>query len=164
MGTQLSAPNFRPMSVVAKRLDGSRCHLVLRYASVQATSCEMGTQLAPKRGTAAPPFSSNVYCSQIVAHLRYCWALVCKWRDISSQCNFTQYAVLPHNIEIVLWPEITVTLLHRIHMLHCLSYIAVLVHKQDWLWRCFQWYTWYGHTFLILGCMQLVSHTGLRSM
>jgi len=24
------APNFRPMSIVAKRLDGSRCHLVLR--------------------------------------------------------------------------------------------------------------------------------------
>jgi len=25
-----SAPNFRPMSVVAKRLDGLRCHLVWR--------------------------------------------------------------------------------------------------------------------------------------
>jgi len=25
-----SRPNFRPMSVVAKRLDGSRCHLVRR--------------------------------------------------------------------------------------------------------------------------------------
>jgi len=30
-------PNFWPMYVVAKRLDGSRCHLVGRYASVQAT-------------------------------------------------------------------------------------------------------------------------------
>jgi len=36
-GTQLSLPpkgaqppNFRPMSIVAKRLDGSRCHLVWR--------------------------------------------------------------------------------------------------------------------------------------
>jgi len=28
-GTQPS-PNFRPMSIVAKRLDGSRCHLVWR--------------------------------------------------------------------------------------------------------------------------------------
>jgi len=27
----------------------------------------------------------------------------------------------------------------------------------------FQWYTWYGHTFLMHGSMQLVSHTGLRS-
>jgi len=25
-----TAPNFQPMSVVAKRLDGSRCHLVRR--------------------------------------------------------------------------------------------------------------------------------------
>jgi len=25
-----TAPNFRPMSVVAKQLDGSRCHLVRR--------------------------------------------------------------------------------------------------------------------------------------
>jgi len=30
-------PNFRSMSVVAKRLDGSRCHLVSREASIQAT-------------------------------------------------------------------------------------------------------------------------------
>ena len=32
-------PNFWPMSIVAKRLDGSRCHLVRRYASAQATLC-----------------------------------------------------------------------------------------------------------------------------
>jgi len=31
------APNFCPVSIVAKRLDGSRCHLVQRYASAQAT-------------------------------------------------------------------------------------------------------------------------------
>ena len=30
---------FRPMSVVAKRLDGSRWHLAWRWASVQATLC-----------------------------------------------------------------------------------------------------------------------------
>ena len=48
MGTKLptkppskrdTAPNFRPMSVVA------RCHLVRRWASAQATLCQMGTQL-----------------------------------------------------------------------------------------------------------------------
>jgi len=45
-GTQLpppkkkgTAPNFRPMSVVAKWLDGSRCHLVWRWASAQAILC-----------------------------------------------------------------------------------------------------------------------------
>jgi len=32
-----TAPNFRPMSVVAKRLDGSRCHLVRRQALAQET-------------------------------------------------------------------------------------------------------------------------------
>jgi len=34
-----TAPNFRPMSVVDKRQDGSRCHLVRRLASAQATLC-----------------------------------------------------------------------------------------------------------------------------
>ena len=34
-----SPPNFRPMSVVAKRLDGSRCQLVGRSTSAQATLC-----------------------------------------------------------------------------------------------------------------------------
>ena len=36
------SPNFRPMSInlfVAKRLDGSRCHLVRRYALAQAALC-----------------------------------------------------------------------------------------------------------------------------
>jgi len=27
---RLSTPTFRPMSIVARRLDGSRCHLVQR--------------------------------------------------------------------------------------------------------------------------------------
>jgi len=34
-----TAANFPPMSVVAKRLDGSRCHFVRRWASAQATLC-----------------------------------------------------------------------------------------------------------------------------
>jgi len=33
-GTQ-QPPTFRPMSIVAKGLDGSRCHLVLRQASAK---------------------------------------------------------------------------------------------------------------------------------
>ena len=32
-------PNLRPMSVVGKRLDGSRWHLAWRWALVQATLC-----------------------------------------------------------------------------------------------------------------------------
>jgi len=31
--------NFRPISIVAKRLDGSRCHMVWRYVSAQGTLC-----------------------------------------------------------------------------------------------------------------------------
>jgi len=32
-------PDVQPMSIVAKRLDGSRWHLAWRWASVQATLC-----------------------------------------------------------------------------------------------------------------------------
>jgi len=38
-GTESPLPNFRPMSIVAKRLDGSRWHLARRWALVQATLC-----------------------------------------------------------------------------------------------------------------------------
>jgi len=31
--------NFRPISIVAKRLDASRCHLVWMLASAQGTLC-----------------------------------------------------------------------------------------------------------------------------
>jgi len=33
------APNFRPISIVTKRLDASRCHLVRRQDSAHATLC-----------------------------------------------------------------------------------------------------------------------------
>jgi len=45
------APNFRPISIVAKRLDGSRWHLAWRWALIQATLYWMETQLPfPKKG------------------------------------------------------------------------------------------------------------------
>jgi len=56
-------PNFRPMSVVAKRLDGSRCHLVQRWASAQGNCVRWGPRPLPKRGT-APKFLANVCCGQ----------------------------------------------------------------------------------------------------
>jgi len=66
------SPNFRAISVVAKRLDGLRCHLVWRTdASAQATLCSMGTQLPPEK-RAHPP---NFWPMSIVAtfaHLSYC--------------------------------------------------------------------------------------------
>ena len=55
-------PNFWPVSIVAKRLDGPRCHLVRRSTSAQATLCQMGSQL-PLKG-AHPQFLVHVYCGQ----------------------------------------------------------------------------------------------------
>jgi len=47
--THAPPPNFWPMSIVAKRLDRSRCHLV--------RSC-------PLKGTQPSQFSVHVYCGQ----------------------------------------------------------------------------------------------------
>jgi len=73
MGTELSfpkrgrspLPNFRPMSIVAKRLYRSRWHLALGWALAQVTLCWMGTQLpSPKRGQSHLQFSAHFYCGQ----------------------------------------------------------------------------------------------------
>jgi len=46
---------LRRWCIVAKRLDGSRCHLVRRYISTQATLCYRWRSSCPhQRGTAAP--------------------------------------------------------------------------------------------------------------
>jgi len=62
MGTQLplpkneaQPPNFQPMFVVAKRLDGSRCQLVRRQVSTPAALCLMGTSTSQK-GHSPPIF------------------------------------------------------------------------------------------------------------
>jgi len=58
-------PNFQLMSIVAKRLDGSRWQLARRWALVQSTLCSMGTQLpSTKRGQRLPQFSAHCYCGQ----------------------------------------------------------------------------------------------------
>ena len=49
--------NFRPMSIVAKQLDGSRWHLAWRWALVQATLCyRWGPSSPPKKGAIFGPF------------------------------------------------------------------------------------------------------------
>ena len=63
-GAQLLALNCRPMSVVAKWLDGSRYHLVWRQVSVQATLCYMETQLPSQIRGHSPQFSAHVFCGQ----------------------------------------------------------------------------------------------------
>jgi len=42
-------------------------------------------------------------------------SILFKQCDKSSPFNFTQYSVLPHNIEIVMWPQIAVTSLHPMY-------------------------------------------------
>jgi len=65
-----TAPNFRPMSTAAKRLDGSRCHVVQRYVSAQqATLSDGGPSFPnlppPKKGKqTVPQFLADVYCGQ----------------------------------------------------------------------------------------------------
>jgi len=51
------------VSVVAKGLDGSRCHLIGRQTSAQVTLCCMGTQLPPKE--LSPQFLAHVCCGQM---------------------------------------------------------------------------------------------------
>jgi len=52
-----TAPNFRPISVVAKWLDGLRCHLAWSKASAQATLCyqQLGLSLCPPKSGRSPP-------------------------------------------------------------------------------------------------------------
>jgi len=65
------SPNFWPISVVAKRLDGLRCHLVWRQASAQATLCSMGTQLPPeKRIHPLHTILAHVYCGQTAGWMK----------------------------------------------------------------------------------------------
>ena len=49
-------PNFRPMSVVAKRLDGLRCQLVRRYRPWPRPHCvRRGPSSPPRKGAQQPP-------------------------------------------------------------------------------------------------------------
>jgi len=67
--------NFRPMSLVAKRLDGSRCHLVGILDIGPGDIVLDGVQLpSPKKvGTALHPLCFWLMsCGQTVAHLCYC--------------------------------------------------------------------------------------------
>jgi len=57
MGSQLPFPNFWPMSVVAKRLDGSRCHLIGRYRPRPRPHCVIVLDGDP---AASSPLPQNV--------------------------------------------------------------------------------------------------------
>jgi len=62
-------PNFRPMSIAAKWLDRSRCHLLRWSASAHATCVRWGLSSPPK-DTSLPQFSAHIYCGQTVVCIR----------------------------------------------------------------------------------------------
>ena len=76
MATQLpppkkggTTPNFRPMSVMAKRLIGLRCHLVWRYKP-RPRRLRWGPSSPRKKGTAPTQFLAYVYCGQRVGWMK----------------------------------------------------------------------------------------------
>jgi len=66
-----TAPNFRPMSIVAKRLDGSRCHLVWMYRPQPRRHCVRRGPSSPK-GTQPPhpQFSAHVCSGQTAGWIK----------------------------------------------------------------------------------------------
>jgi len=106
-GTQLptergtAAPTFRPMSIVAKRLDGSSCHLVRRSASPRPHCVRWGPSSPPhRRSTAAAKYGSGftdagvdrgpAYCGETVAHLSYTAELLLTMLEQSNYRKFPE--------------------------------------------------------------------------
>jgi len=69
-GAQL--PNFRPMSVAAKWLDGSRCHLLYGARPRPRRLCVRWRPSPPpqKGGRAPSKFSAHVYCGQMAGWIK----------------------------------------------------------------------------------------------
>jgi len=64
---QKKPPNFWPMSIVANRLDRSRCHLIRRYRPRPRRQCVTCGPAVPPKGYARQ-FSAHVYCGPTVAN------------------------------------------------------------------------------------------------
>ena len=62
-------PPFRPMSIVAKRLDGSGYHLIRGGPRPRRQCVRRATSSPKERGITAFHFSVHVYCGQTVAIL-----------------------------------------------------------------------------------------------
>ena len=60
---------------------------------------------------------SSQKSSRSLSHLlmSFCWVVADVFSNTESPLNFAQYTVLPNTIEIVMWPQITVTLLHPLY-------------------------------------------------
>jgi len=61
-------PNFRPISVVAKWLDGSRCHLVGLNQSDIVLAGDPAPP--PQKESRAPPIFGHVYCGQAAGWIK----------------------------------------------------------------------------------------------
>jgi len=64
------SPNFRPMPVVAKRLDGLRCHVVLRLRP-RRLYVRWGPSCPQKQGHTHPTqFLAHFYCGQTAGWIK----------------------------------------------------------------------------------------------
>ena len=77
MGTQLhlqkggnAPPHFRPIFIVAKQLDASRCHLVRRQASAQGLCVRWGPSSPSSKRGQSPQFLAHVYCGQTAGWIK----------------------------------------------------------------------------------------------
>jgi len=66
--------NFRLISIVAKRLDGSRCHLVRRYSPRLMPHCVRREPSSPAEGAQQPLLfrPMSIVAVATVAHVSYC--------------------------------------------------------------------------------------------
>jgi len=59
-------PSFRPISIVAKWLDASRCHVVW-----SPRDCvRWGPSLPPQKGGRAPQFAAHIYCGEMAGWIK----------------------------------------------------------------------------------------------
>jgi len=69
-----TAPNLWPMSVVAKRLDESKFHLVGRLALPRRHRVRWGPSSCPKKGHSSPPLFAPLphvyYCDQTAVWIK----------------------------------------------------------------------------------------------
>jgi len=63
-------------TIVAKRLDGWRRHLVWKYRHRRRPHCIRRVPIAPRKGHSTSPSFRPMSIVAAVAHLIYCWALV----------------------------------------------------------------------------------------
>jgi len=62
--------NFWPVSIVAKRLDGSRCHLVGRYRPQPKRHCFSWGPSSPSQNGSRAPILGRVYCGQTAGWIK----------------------------------------------------------------------------------------------